>query len=69
MSSYVQAATPTCVFVVMDDRAEFDKIALEPTAHPAQPDGSVCTTKSIWDSEKVAVVFQCWSKPVPGAAA
>jgi hypothetical protein len=52
-------ATPTLVYCLMTDRAEFDRIAVPATQHgPAPGAPEFVITKSISGAEDVTVIFQ-----------
>ncbi|KWR88806.1 hypothetical protein [Cupriavidus sp. IDO] len=62
-SSWASVVTPTCVFVGIADREEFDRLALPAKDHRQQINELVprrnVLTKSL-EAEGVMVVFQHW---------
>lgn len=61
MSNWAAVATPRAVYVGLEDRAEFDKIALPATEHAPREDGERCVSKAVKDpASGVMVIFQHW---------
>lgn len=56
---YVGVADPRLVYVLLEDRAEFDKIGLVAEDHPENERGGRCISKTI-KADDVMVVFQHW---------
>ena len=60
MSGWVGVATPTLIYVGVEDRAEFDMIGVLVNDHGETKDGHVLT-KAV-EQGRVTVVFQHWLK-------
>lgn len=56
---YVGVADPKLVYVILEDRSEFDKIDLPSEDHAANERGGQCVSKTI-KADGVMVVFQHW---------
>lgn len=57
---YVGVATPTLVYVIVPDRAKFDKIGAPCANHPEKQ----LLTKRVGDhgADEVTVIFQHWER-------
>ena len=62
---YVGVADPKLVYVILEDRSEFDKIGLPAEEHAKNERGGQCVSKTI-KSDGMMVVFQHWIRqPTP----
>lgn len=55
--AYALVATPNMIYVLLDERAEFDKIARPATDHGVRPDGIHMISKTV-EQDGVIVIFQ-----------
>ena len=56
---YVGVADPRLIYVILEDRAEFDKIGLAAEEHAENERGGQCISKTI-KADGMMVVFQHW---------
>lgn len=59
MDSWAHVASTTRVYVGLEHRHEFDRIALPVVEHPPNANGLRCATKTL-ERDGVTVVFQHW---------
>jgi hypothetical protein len=58
---YVGIADPKLIYVLLEDRDDFDKIGLPAQEHEPNERGGQCVSKTV-KSDGVMVVFQHWIK-------